>query len=123
MWAPGITGASSPAEDQEYFFSRKVSITGTPVSGTIWIACDDFAEVMVNSSVAGTCGSVTNQASSGAGQAALQAINISPYLHHGVNDITIRARNGPAAWASCAGPHCKYLEQPAGVVFCGEICH
>ena len=62
IWAPGITGATSPSELAQYFFSKRVRVHGRPVFGRISVAADDFAEVSVNGTVVGTIGSTTTGA-------------------------------------------------------------
>jgi hypothetical protein len=55
IWVNGVNGATFPAEFQQFFFS-KTFLLGDPVSGTISVAVDDFAAVLVNVVVAGDHG-------------------------------------------------------------------
>ncbi len=115
IWAPGITGATSPSELAQYYFSKRIRIHGHLVSGRISIAADDFAEVWVNGTLAGTIGSTTDATAAFAAQSSLTTFDIKPFLHHGKNRITVHAQNGVGAFSGC-GP-CTYQQQPAGVVF------
>lgn len=115
IWAPGITGATSPSELAQYFFSKRVRVHGHPVFGRISVAADDFAEVSVNGTVVGTIGSTTNGSDATVAQNTLTTFVITGLLHHGKNWITVRAQNGIGAFSGC-GP-CTYQQQPAGVVF------
>jgi hypothetical protein len=115
IWAPGIDGSTHPAELAQYSFSKRIRIHGHPVSGTISIAADDFAEVSVNGSIVGTIGSTTNSSQASAAQSALTTFAIGPFLHHGKNRITIRGQNGEGSFVGCTD--CTYQQHPAGVVF------
>ena len=112
IWAPGITGTTSPAFPAEFFFSKAFNLPGPPIAGTISVAVDDFAEVFINGTSAGTTGSVTNRSLAGAAQRALATFNITSFLLQGTNVIRIRAANGP--FGCGAG---RYSCNPAGVVF------
>jgi len=118
IWAPGITGATSPADLQEFFFRKQFDLAGTPTAATLSIAVDNFAEVRVNGVSAGTHGSITD--CSEAGFASVKVFDISSLLVPGTNTLTIRAQNGPPECAGCA-PACSYGSNPAGVVFGGSI--
>ena len=118
IWAPGVTGATAPAELAQFFFS--MDIPGNAISGTLQIAVDDFAEVIVNGASVGTVGSITDFSAAAAAQSALQSFDITPFLVSASNTITIRAQNGPTSFSGCGSP-CTYAEQPAGVVFGGTI--
>ncbi len=115
IWAPGITGATSPSELAQYSFSKRIRLHGRPVFGQISIAADDFAEVSVNGHVVGSIGSITDSDVAFDAQSMLTTFNIKPFLNHGKNRITVRAQNGPGSFSGC-GP-CTYQQQPAGVVF------
>jgi hypothetical protein len=116
IWAPGITGETSPAYPAKYFFSKKSNLPGTPTAGTISVAVDDFAQVLVNGEAVGTTGSLTDISSAGEAQSSLATFDITSYLVPGTNVITIRAANGPFGCGS--GP---YSCNPAGVVFGGSL--
>src|SRR6266567_4823460 len=87
--APGITGATPNASLARFSFTKTFTLVGTPVSGTISIAVDDFAQVFVNGNSAGTYGSITNVATAFAAQNALTNFNITPFLVSGTNTITV----------------------------------
>ena len=116
IWAPGITGATSPAFPAEFFFSKAFNLPGAPTAGAISVAVDDFAQVRVNGVAVGTTGSVTDMSLAGAGQSSLATFDITSFLAPGTNIITIRGANGP--FACGAGP---YNCNPAGVVFGGSL--
>jgi len=48
MWAPNITGATSPAANAEFFFEKQFFLCGAAQDGTISVSADDFAEVFLN---------------------------------------------------------------------------
>jgi hypothetical protein len=110
IWAPGITGASAPAENDQYDFTKTINVSGTPTAGTISVAVDDFAQVFVNGAPVGT---------TIAGADALTTRDITAFLVSGSNTIMIRATNGPGSFAGCT--NCTYSQHPAGVVFGGSI--
>jgi hypothetical protein len=115
IWAPGITGATSPSELAEYSFSKRLRLHGRPVFGQISLAADDFAEVWVNGHVVGSIGSTTDSTAAFDAQNTLTVFDIKPLLHRGRNRIAVRGQNGEGSFGGC-GP-CTYAEQPAGVVF------
>jgi sugar lactone lactonase YvrE len=106
IWAPGITGATSGADSGAYFFRKDFFLAGTPTSGSISIAADNSATVLVNGITAGSVNT----------QTALSTFDIASYLVAGRNTITIAAQNLPIG---C--PTCTYQQNPAGVVFGGAI--
>ena len=120
IWAPGVTGATSPADQQTYDFSQSFVLDGSPISGSISVAVDDFAQVFVNGISVGTTGSLTDFATAQAAQSQLTSFDISSALTSGTNTITVRASNGPAYFAGCNGG-CSYSQNAAGVVFGGSI--
>ncbi len=126
IWAPCITGASSPADLQAYYFSNTFLIPGVPTGATLYLAADDWAEVIVNGVVVPLAngslayGSTTDPMAASAAQSQLAAFDILPYLREGSNVITVHASNGPKEFAMCAAA-CTYAENPAGVVFGGTI--
>jgi PEP-CTERM motif len=115
IWAPGITGASPNPAFAQYSFTKQFNLPGTPVSGTISIAADDFAEVFVNSSLVGQIGSVSNVSLASAAQSALTTFDLTPFLVSGQNTITVLGENGPF------GNTANYAGDPAGVVFGGSL--
>lgn len=116
IWATGLTGASSPAFPAEYNFSKTINLPGAPISGSLGIAADDFAEVIVNGTSVGTIGSVSDGNLAGPASSTLTTFNIGPYLILGDNVIRIRADNGNFGCGAGA-----YNCNPAGVVFGGTI--
>jgi len=120
IWAPGISGATTPADLAVFFFQKTFQMDCRPSAGIISVAGDNFTEVRVNGAVVGSAGSMTDPDASAAGFAALKTFDISPYLAAGANAVTIRGANGPASWAGCADV-CAYAENPAGVVVGGSF--
>lgn len=118
MWAPGVTGATSPSFPAQFYFSREFEIDGTLLGATISISADDFAEVRVNGVPVGSVGSTTNGSASSAAQSALKTFDLTPFLVLGHNHLTIRAANGAFGCVATA-----YSCNPAGVVFGGSITH
>lgn len=112
IWAPRITGATSPAFPAEFFFSKTFNLLGVPTAGRVSVAVDDFAEVRVNGTSVGTTGSITNGSLARSAQSSLVTFDILSFLHPGTNVITIRAANGNFGCGS--GP---YSCNTAGVVF------
>jgi hypothetical protein len=120
IWAPGVMGSTSSADLQQYDFSQSIQVAAVPIGGTISIAADDFAQVFVNGISVGSTGSVTDFGVAVAAQQNLTTFDISAELTRGRNTITVLAENGPASFAGCNGS-CTYAQNPAGVVFGGEI--
>lgn len=106
IWAPGIDGASSPADGDTYRFLKTIAVPGAPQSGSLSFAADDGAEVFVNGTSAG----------SSSGQGSLATLDISALLVEGDNTIVVVGSNG----VQC-GQACAYETNPAGVVFGGSI--
>ena len=119
IWAPGVTGASSPAEFVEYYFVNHVSVPNRPSSAQVIVAVDDQAEVIINGTAVGAIGSLTDVNVAWENQNKSTAINIDSALVTGMNTITIRASNGSGAFTSCT--NCTYQQNPAGVVFCVDV--
>jgi hypothetical protein len=122
IWAPGINAATTPADLQQFFFSKTVSVRAGPYTGSSTsIAADDFAELRVNGRIVGNIGSTSNIQLAGPAQSGLTAFDVSQYLIPGKNTITIRGQNGPY-WFSPAGcDPCSYAQNTAGVVFGGAL--
>jgi len=114
IWAPGITGATAPAELAEFFFVKSIKITGAPTAGTIQVAVDDLAEIRVNGNIVGTTGSTTDSSLAAASANSLKSFDITPQLIKGVNTLTVRGQNGNGSFAACT--NCTYSEHPAGIV-------
>jgi len=124
--APGAIwiwrGDVSPSglSDLQFAVFEKTFTLGASPSGTIQVAADDFVEVRVNGSVAGSAGSVTDETVAYSGQSAVTTFDLGPLLQAGENTITIIAQNGPQAFGSCATP-CPFTVNMAGVVFGGVL--
>ena len=116
IWAAGITGATTPAFPAEFTFSKSFSILGIPLGGSISIAADDFAAVLVNGVLVGTIGSRTNATLAGAASSSLTTFDIGAFLLPGTNLITVQGGNGN--FGCGPGP---YSCNPAGVVFGGTL--
>lgn len=120
IWVPGTTGETYSADLQQFAFSKAIYIAGTPMAATIQVAADDSARIVINGHDAGSIGSVTDVALASTAQGALTTFDISGYLVSGVNTISVVGQNGPSYYAGYSDPT-KYSQNPAGVVFGGEI--
>jgi hypothetical protein len=116
IWSAGITGATAPAFPAEFTFSKTFTTVGLPISGSISIAADDFAAVLVNGVLVGTIGSRTDASLASTASNTLTTFNIGPFLVPGTNVITVEGANGNFGCGS--GP---YSCNPAGVVFGGSL--
>jgi hypothetical protein len=119
IWAPGITGATPSASLAQFSFFHQFDLHGLPVSGTISVAVDDFAEVFLNGTSIGTTGSVTDISLASQAQSGLSTFDLTPFLVPGQNTILVVAQNGPDFFAGI--PNSNYSENPAGVVFGGSL--
>jgi hypothetical protein len=106
IWAPNITGTTSPSANAEFTFQTVFFLCGTPTDGTIFLAADNSAEVFLNGvSVANSMdpntitGPVTVPAS---------------MIAQGLNIIEIKAKNGDNP-SDCGSD--QYQCNPAGIVF------
>jgi hypothetical protein len=106
IWAPGLTGESSPSDDQAYWFSRTFTIGGTPLQGTVHLSGDNETSVIVNGTPKGA----------GSDQFSMATLDITDALVSGSNVITMRGYNA----IGCGAP-CNYTANPAGSVFGGTI--
>jgi hypothetical protein len=118
IWRGG-TNPEGPADMQIAVFEKAFTLGPHPV-GTISIAVDDFVEVVVNGNALGCSGSTADVGTAFRGQSAPASFEMSPYLHEGLNKLSIVAQNGPAAFAGCPTP-CTYQRNHAGVVFSGVL--
>ena len=109
IWAPGIHGLTSPADFQTFWFSKAFYVRAEPVTASISIAVDNYAEIYVNGQLVGAYGSLISGA---AAFNSLRKFSVKSFLHTGQNQLVIRAQNG----AGTCDP-CNYAENPAGVVF------
>lgn len=48
MWAPDVTGRTTPAANAAFTFQKEFYLCGSPSGGTIWLAADNAAEVLLN---------------------------------------------------------------------------
>jgi len=119
IWAPNIVPDTSLASLAEYRFKKSFQLNGTPDSGNIYIAVDDYAEVYVNGTQVGIIGSTTSQSVAGQGQTQLTNFDITAYLQTGSNEIQIIAINGPDTFSGIT--NANYSQNPAGVVFGGVL--
>jgi hypothetical protein len=120
IWAPNVTGDTFPADLAQFYFSKKFHLHGRPLSGTVIVAADDFAEVLVNGHPAGTNGSITDVVAAAAAQNGVVAIDVTAFLKPGRNIITVHGQNGPPSYAASAVPT-SYRQNPAAVVFGGTL--
>jgi len=117
IWAPGITGRTPNASGASFTFKRKITLHGAVVSGTVYVAADDWARINVNGTWVASWGSVTDfDEASLANTTLSQGFDITPYLTQGVNRISVWDENGPDWFAGCSSP-CDYARNPAGVAF------
>lgn len=125
IWAPCLT-RDAVGDDRELWFSSTFLLRGTPTGGTLSLAVDDWAQVLVNGAVvplpdgSRSSGSRTDQRLASAAQARLATFDLLPFLQPGVNVITVHAANGPREFAGCTAS-CPYARNPAGVVFGGWL--
>lgn len=116
MWAPNITGSSSPAASQEFVFQKDdVYVCNPPEDATISVAADDFAEVSVNGTVIPASTSTSHSAFTTftvPASSIYGSTPVPPTIRP--NMITIKAKNGPNPPNCTAG---EYKCNPAGVVF------
>lgn len=114
IWAPNITGSSSPAASQEFTFQTDFYLCEPPLRGTIYVASDDSAEVSVNG---------TTLSPSSINHSALTSVNVPAAILYGSstafppvarpNRISVKAKNGPNP-TDCGSD--QYKCNPAGVV-------
>jgi hypothetical protein len=100
---------------------QRTFVLGSSPTGTIQIAADDSAEVLVNGSVVGTTGSVTSFGAAYASQSSLETLDLTAFLVPGPNTITVVGQNGPASFTAGECSPCTYSMNTAGVVFGGTL--
>jgi hypothetical protein len=115
IWAPEERGVVPDLSLATFIFQKKIVLPRDPSSAFMWVAVDDSAEVWVNGRAAGTTGSISNMSEASRAQASLKKFDIRPFLHRGMNKVSVVAHNGPSFYALGAE------RQPAGVVFGGVI--
>jgi hypothetical protein len=121
IWQPGWT-PETLGDNAGTFFRKTIYVPGTPVSGSIWIAVDDWAWVRVNGVVICTRGSITNVNTAVDAQNTIQAFDLMPALVPGLNTFIIWARNGPGSFAGNCAP-CPWYMNRSWVYFGGSITH
>lgn len=110
IWAPNITGESTGAENAEFVFETQFFICGAPQGGTVSVAADNSAEVIINGTSV-----LTNMDQSALSTVSIPSMSIPlSVLNQGPNTIQIKAKN--AANPGDCGTN-KYKCNPAGVVF------
>ncbi len=119
VWLPGWT-PQTPSDLVGAFFSKALVVPGAPVSGTIWVAVDDWVQVSVNGVPVCTRGSVTDYASAHAAQNPPLAYDLMPYLVSGTNAVQVWVRNGPSVFAGDCMP-CAWSQNGVWVYFGGSI--
>jgi hypothetical protein len=107
--------------DLAFCVFEKSFLLGNHPTGTIRVATDDFAEVLVNGVSVGVTGSVQDSGAAGRAQSFPVTFDLSAALRSGSNLITIVGQNGPASFAGCGASGCTYAANPAGVVFSGTL--
>ncbi len=118
IWAPGVTGSTSPAQLAQFYFTKTITLAAAPTAATFQLAVDNFAEVRVNGTIVGTYGSTSDFTAGLASQQTFKSFDILPQLTSGSNTITIRAQNA-IGFGACTT--CTYQQNPAGVIFGGSI--
>lgn len=112
IWAPNISGATSPAANAEFTFKKMLIICGNPVSGTISIAADNFAEVRINGTLVLTYSS--HDMLSSPFIIPLALLKSKPLFNVYQIDIEIKVKNGLNP-DDCESD--QYKCNPAGMVF------
>jgi hypothetical protein len=121
IWTPGVDGNSLGAELAGAYFSKTLFLRSRANAGIMYVAVDDYAEVFVNQQLTGSIGSITDIDRAGAAQGELASFDISDHLKPGRNVITVHAQNGFVDFSEACDNTCTYQENPAGVVFGGQI--
>ena len=119
IWRGDVT--LDAVSDLLFAVFQRTFVLGSSPTGTIQIAADDFAEVLVNGSVVGTTGSVTSFGAAYASQSSLETLDLTAYLVPGPNTITLVGQNGPASFTEGECSPCEYSNNTAGVVFGGTL--
>lgn len=119
IWSPGTNAKTLNADLQGFFFVKNFELPTAVASAVIFIAVDDFAEIIINNQQVSSVGSITNVSVAASAQQG-KSFDITRYLVKGTNTFIIHAKNGPSSFALSKKP-CTYSENPAGVVFGGYI--
>ena len=104
IWAPNVSGATSPAYPAEFTFVKYFTLVA-PTGGTVAVASDNSAEVLLNG--------VSVLSSTTPGPIFADANIAAASLKNGQNEIKIKAQNGPNPEDCASG---LYQCNPAGVV-------
>jgi hypothetical protein len=122
IWLPGFTG-TTPSDLVGGYFTTQLDIPGAPTAGTVSVAVDDFAEVIMNGVVVGSTGSITDLGAAALAQSHFVTFDLSPFLQAGHNILQLRAQNGPY-WFSGAGCNpCGFAGNPAGLLYGGSVAY
>src|SRR5262249_55729123 len=89
IWGPGTSGTSSTSGEGEIFFEFSVTVPGPTAGGTMFIAVDDFASIVINNATAATVGSTLQLQVAQDAASHPTVIDISRFVHAGVNDFFI----------------------------------
>lgn len=111
IWAPGVTGTTSPAAHTEFTVQTQFYLCGAPTAARIWAAADNSAEVLLNGQSV-----LTSTSHSALAMVDLAATNQLSLLGRGLNIIEVRVGNA-ANPADCTSD--QYHCNPAGVVVGG----
>ncbi len=106
--------------DLQFAVFQETFTLGANPEGVMYVAPDDFAEVLVNRAAAGSTGSVTDETLASQSQSALVTIELTSHLVQGSNTPTIVGQNGPPGFAGCPGK-CTDVSNTAGVMFAGTL--
>ena len=112
IWAPNVTGASSPAALEAFTFESKFYLCDPPSGGTVSIAADNAAEVWVNGTLVPGSDTTSHSALKTFSVPAASLFGSTP-LNIRPNVITVKASNA-ANPADCGSD--QYKCNPAGVV-------
>lgn len=121
VWKPGTTSATVPVDLQGVFLGKTFDIPGTPDSGVLYLAADDFAELRVNGVVVGLIGSISDYGSAAGAQAGLTRFDLTPFLVPGRNEVLIRGQNGPGSFTGTSCDPCTFGQNPTGVLLGGTL--
>jgi hypothetical protein len=118
IWAPEITGDTTPADGDRYTFRKAFTLPWEPTSASIRLAVDDEARVMISNARVGDNSLVDTSGSFVSGNASPTTIDLTGLLVAGENVISIDARNGVIC-----GQACTYAANPAGLLAGITIVH
>ena len=120
VWLPGFT-STTPSDLVGGYFTRQLDIPGAPTAGSISVAVDDYAQVIMNGVVVGSTGSITDLGAAALAQSHYATFDLTPYLQPGPNMLQIRAQNGPYSFSGAGCNPCGFAGNPAGLIFGGSI--